>query len=138
VEPISPKAILHVADILRWVDAHHHRTGKWPKQKSGPGRRLMTDADARFTPLALVPAVSLTRIGSGRGNQISYQLIDWHLADPPDDFERRRNALIAELQGNRNPFVDHPQWVQDIFIVPEPSVLWLMLVGVGFCAWRRR
>ena len=63
-------------------------------------------------------------------------LLDWHLADPPDDFERCRNALIAELQGNRNPFVDHPQWVQDIFIVPEPSVLWLMLV-VG-CLRRRR
>ena len=28
---------------------------------------------ASATPLALVPAVSLTRIGSGRGNQISYQ-----------------------------------------------------------------
>ena len=29
---------------------------------------------ASATPLALVPAVSLTRIGSGRGHQISYQL----------------------------------------------------------------
>ena len=63
-------------------------------------------------------------------------LLDWHLAAPPDDFERRRNDLIDDLQGNRNPFVDHPQWVQEIFIVPEPSVLWWILVGCG--AGRRR
>src|SRR5262249_33102121 len=24
------------AQILRWCDAHHRRTGEWPKQKSGP------------------------------------------------------------------------------------------------------
>ena len=51
--------------------------------------------------------------------------------------KRRRNDFIADLKGNRNPFVDHPQWVQDIFIVPEPSVLCLMLVlallGGGYC-----
>jgi endonuclease I len=38
-------------------------------------------------------------------------LIEWHLADPPDADERRRNDGIEELQGNRNPFVDHPEWV---------------------------
>ena len=39
-------------------------------------------------------------------------LLQWHLADPPDDFEKRRNELIFEkFQGNRNPFVDHPEFV---------------------------
>lgn len=38
-------------------------------------------------------------------------LLAWHDADPPDDFERRRNARVFELQGNRNPFIDHPEWV---------------------------
>ena len=37
-------------------------------------------------------------------------LLQWHLADPPDDFERRRNDLIFEkFQHNRNPFVDYPK-----------------------------
>ncbi len=31
---------------------------------------------------------------------------DWHGKDPPDDRERRRNAFIAEAQGNRNPWID--------------------------------
>ena len=38
-------------------------------------------------------------------------LIDWHDADPPDDEERWRNNLIEDLQGNRNPFIDHPETV---------------------------
>jgi len=27
--------------------------------------------------------------------------------------ERHRNAEIQKLQGNRNPFIDHPEWVAD-------------------------
>lgn len=36
----------------------------------------------------------------------------WHLQDPPDAAERRRNDLIADYQGNRNPFVDDPRLVE--------------------------
>ncbi|WP_026454333.1 endonuclease I family protein [Saccharomonospora iraqiensis] len=43
-------------------------------------------------------------------------LLDWHAADPPDAFERRRNALIHEqFQHNRNPFIDHPEWAAAIW-----------------------
>ena len=30
----------------------------------------------------------------------------WHLADPPTEWEKTRDARIAELQGNHNPFSD--------------------------------
>lgn len=36
-------------------------------------------------------------------------LLDWHRTDPPSDEERRRNDVIEKLQGNRNPFIDHPE-----------------------------
>lgn len=46
-------------------------------------------------------------------------LLRWHEQDPPDDFERRRNDVIFErYQGNRNPFVDHPEWVTSIWGAP--------------------
>ncbi|WP_036374543.1 endonuclease [Micromonospora sp. ATCC 39149] len=43
-------------------------------------------------------------------------LLAWNRADPPDAFEQRRNQRIYERwQGNRNPFVDHPEWATAIW-----------------------
>ncbi|MGX6606081.1 endonuclease [Micromonosporaceae bacterium Da 78-11] len=43
-------------------------------------------------------------------------LLAWNAADPPDAFERNRNQVIyASYQHNRNPFIDHPEWVSSIF-----------------------
>ncbi|WP_409367938.1 endonuclease [Lysinibacillus sp. 38-6] len=42
-------------------------------------------------------------------------LLQWHQQDPVDDFEKRRNERIYEIQGNRNPFIDHPEWVETIY-----------------------
>ena len=37
-------------------------------------------------------------------------LLGWHGEDPVSEYEHHRNVAIAELQGNRNPLIDHPQW----------------------------
>ena len=42
-------------------------------------------------------------------------LLAWHEADPVDDIERRRNDVIFGFQGNRNPFIDNPDWVGCVF-----------------------
>lgn len=42
-------------------------------------------------------------------------LLAWHYADPVDDRERTRNDIIGAFQGNRNPFIDHPEWVDCLF-----------------------
>ncbi|MDG5804668.1 endonuclease [Streptomyces ossamyceticus] len=40
----------------------------------------------------------------------------WNDEDPPDAWEERRNDLIySDYQGNRNPFIDHPEWVEAIW-----------------------
>jgi len=43
-------------------------------------------------------------------------LLQWHRADPPDDRERQRNdRVFTSYQHNRNPFIDHPEWVEPAF-----------------------
>jgi len=42
------------------------------------------------------------------------RLRQWHLEDPPDAWEEERNSLIEIVQGNRNPFIDHPEQVERV------------------------
>jgi endonuclease I len=49
-------------------------------------------------------------------------LLAWHQADPPDAAERERNEVIYSFQGNRNPFIDHPEWASNaLFTSSKPA-----------------
>ncbi|UGS22755.1 endonuclease [Flavobacterium channae] len=58
---------------------------------------------------------------NGDGTNPSYQigdlatLLNWHTADPRDDFEMNRNNYIFTWQMNRNPFIDHPSLASYIY-----------------------
>jgi endonuclease G len=41
-------------------------------------------------------------------------LLDWHERDAVNEYEHHRNQAIFELQGNRNPLIDHPDWAAQI------------------------
>lgn len=50
------------------------------------------------------------------------KLVEWNYAYPVDSVERKRNATVfsntlnpSYYQGNRNPFIDHPEWVWTIY-----------------------
>jgi predicted extracellular nuclease/endonuclease I len=58
------------------------------------------------------------------------RLIEWHNSDPVNAAEQLRNNTIYEYQGNRNPYIDHPEWVDilyqtaacsDVGVDPEPK-----------------
>ncbi len=42
-------------------------------------------------------------------------LLEWNLSDPVSNWERRRNNRVYEFQGNRNPYIDHPEWVECVW-----------------------
>jgi len=43
-------------------------------------------------------------------------LLDWHEADPVSEKEIDRNNAVYDIQDNRNPFIDHPEWVDCIWV----------------------
>ncbi|WP_156166980.1 endonuclease [Tenacibaculum mesophilum] len=50
-----------------------------------------------------------TRYGSSFDKVGSLNLfLKWNKDDPVSDFEKQRNNVIANAQGNRNPFIDNP------------------------------
>ncbi|MEI7982129.1 MAG: endonuclease, partial [Bacteroidota bacterium] len=52
-------------------------------------------------------------------------MIQWHQADPVSQKETDRNNVIWTIQHNRNPFIDHPEYVAAIWssapVKPEPT-----------------
>lgn len=53
-------------------------------------------------------------LGSNGPDQVQSVLRQWHIQDPPDKFELTKHSYIFTLQDNRNPFIDHPGWVDCI------------------------
>lgn len=46
-------------------------------------------------------------------------LLQWHTADPVSQKEIDRNNAIYDIQHNRNPFIDHPEYAQNIWGTPN-------------------
>ncbi|MCK5945608.1 MAG: endonuclease [Planctomycetes bacterium] len=71
--------------------------------------------------LILTDSTSLiTNSATGNNESIAYMgklsvLLQWHAQDPVDAKEMARNDAVFAYQNNRNPFIDHPEWVACIF-----------------------
>lgn len=57
---------------------------------------------------------------TGNNQSVAYMgllsvLLQWHAEDPVDAKEMAHTDAVFASQGNRNPFVDHPEWVDCIF-----------------------
>lgn len=74
-------------EILGWVSAN-----------SGSGIEVVFQASGDFQPDYL------------------NMLYEWHLADPVSQKEIDRNDEVYDDQGNANPYINHPEWVCEVFI----------------------
>jgi endonuclease I len=87
-------------------------------EEKGDLARSMFYLDVRYSgdaygelDLELTDNTALIQSGSRYMGRLA-TLIEWHVQDPVDDKERTRNGFIySNIQHNRNPFVDHPDWV---------------------------
>jgi endonuclease I len=70
---------------------------------------------------------NVTLLNLGEDPQDIGLLLSWHALDQPDAYEMARNDYVASIQGNRNPFIDHPEWTQriafgDLSYLPLPAL----------------
>ena len=80
---------------------------------------------------------------TGNNEAVAYHgmlsvLLQWHLEDPVDACEMNRNDVVFNFQGNRNPFVDHPEWVDCLYNgvcggTPAPQVYCTGKLNSQFC-----
>ncbi|MBT9583305.1 endonuclease [bacterium] len=105
--------------------AYHESTGASTDTVARCGVR--TDEDKGFQPMAGHGAVARATLyfllrypkkASAYGADDIATLVKWSQKEPPSLYEKHRNAAIQELQGNRNPFIDHPEWVSKVDFGP--------------------
>jgi endonuclease I len=93
--------------------------------------------NTRYNGTAPNPSLNLVLVNGdpSTSNQLGdlATLITWHFAYPVDEAERRRNQVVFSnvlnptyYQGNRNPYIDHPEYVWAIYgTSPNDSTLYL-------------
>jgi endonuclease I len=98
----------------------------WDGRKGDVARAILY-MDVRYEGAGVEPDLIVTdnlslivASATGSNEPVAYMgflstLLEWHELDPPDDKERQRNDVIYAYQQNRNPFIDHPEWVDLIF-----------------------
>lgn len=95
----------------------------------GDVARMLFYMATRYEGEAGEPDLELTEtlLGSGDKSPLHAKLsvlLTWHQQDPVDAYEQTRNDIIYGYQGNRNPFIDHPEYVASIWgepTTPLPS-----------------
>ena len=113
VSPAHPEAPWNTSDTDSWEP---------PDSRKGDVARALFYMVVRYegaTPFAsdleLTDDVSLLKPDMPIMGKLT-TLILWHLLDPPDAADMARNDGIFTLyQGNRNPFIDRPEWVLEVF-----------------------
>ncbi|MEP0985574.1 endonuclease [Ekhidna sp.] len=86
----------------------------------GDVARMLFYMATRYEGEAGEPDLELTEtlLGSGDKSPLHAKLsvlLLWHQQDPVDAYEQTRNDIIYGYQGNRNPFIDHPEYVDSIW-----------------------
>jgi hypothetical protein len=132
LNPASTEAPLASTDSDSWEP---------PEFVKGDIARALFYMTIRYTgDVSGEPALSLTdatgQITSTASTMGRYTtLVKWHVADPVDAAEAGRNdAVYRDYQGNRNPFVDHPEWVLEAFMPRLTLAISGAVVTVGWTA----
>jgi len=108
------------------LDANGHKVFEPRDADKGDAARCMLYQCITYTGVAYTGAPNTDATYGGSWSLPNYisasipygqdqnVLKQWNTNDPPDNFEIARNDYVDSLQGNRNPFIDHPEYVCSI------------------------
>ena len=96
----EPTAAGPALDVVRDDCGKSAANGFEPAHRKGPAARAV------FYFLLRYPGVMEADEMPPERQQV---LLAWHEDEPVTEWERHRNVAIFERQGNRNPFIDHPE-----------------------------
>lgn len=138
-EHVWPQSLMSVSTSNssrhKGADAHNLKPAN-PSDNSSRGNKYFseTSSTASYVPPASIrgdiarilfymvtmyPELSLVDVTSGSPATYTMAqfslMVKWHLQDPVDDFEARRNQILYQHQNNRNPFIDHEELVCRMF-----------------------
>ena len=108
-EPLDSKKG-DVARILLYVYVHYN--DKSNEMFEGYATTNGSGSSSFFGELPLTNVVFTSNETEG---SVLRLLSQWNALDPVDSIETRRNDQVAIYQGNRNPFIDHPELVDKIW-----------------------
>ena len=98
-----------VARIVAYVYIHYIDLGVEPDGSVKSGTK-------QYSFHSMVGSLSLQSIFGYDSEQRCQQVMrQWNEMDPPSDVEKLRNDTVQKLQGNRNPFVDFPNLMDQAF-----------------------
>ncbi len=82
-----------------------------PRSRGDVARAILY-MDTRYTDYSLINRGET--LGS---NQMGYldDILQWNAEDPVDDWDRGRNDRVFTFQNNRNPYIDHPEWITLVY-----------------------
>jgi endonuclease I len=106
-----------VARALFYMDLRYEGGTHGTSGAAEPDLRLTDD-------LSLVQASNTgANLGIAYMGKLSV-LLQWHQEDPVDAKEMARNDAVFSFQGNRNPFIDHPEWAACLWLDQCTRVRW--------------
>ena len=99
-----------VARIILYVYVHYQERGDTP---SG---YVTAKNGNKFNFTDMTGPLSLKSIMDGESEDACKELLkEWNRIDKPSQVEKLRNETVQKIQGNRNPFVDYPDLVDQMF-----------------------
>lgn len=101
-----------------FVEGMNSSSGGWDPYTAGYDKATRGEC-ARIILYCMVASSQLNLVASNTGSDNTMgnmnTLIKWHYEYSPSTYEMNRNNGAEYLQGNRNPFVDHPEYVARIW-----------------------